>query len=259
MCSSNLSRSFQACQLISSTSCCWASCQVWFDPTSQFWFWPQLPQSWDHRPPPCPPSACATSGAAAWLGAAGGGCPACAGTAVSAFGVGCPAELQLLPLVEAVQPVLPLLEAVQPVLEAVHPVLDLVPQLPGLYLVVPSVVVLLLLAKEPPVAGQGSLQPLQHSCSPPTTPESPPQVLLQVETQIGLSSPFLTPWFPIWAIQPIYPFDLAFQPIFLKGFAALVFCIYFLNSKTVLLLSHEWFWNIWTPSPGRICWCTLPK
>ena len=27
MCSSNLSRSFQACQVISSTSCCWASCQ----------------------------------------------------------------------------------------------------------------------------------------------------------------------------------------------------------------------------------------
>ena len=91
MCSSNLSRSFQACQLISSTSCCWASCQVWFDPTSQFWFWPQLPQSWDHRLPPPPPSACATWGAGAWLGAAGGGCPACAGTAVSAFGVGCPA------------------------------------------------------------------------------------------------------------------------------------------------------------------------
>ena len=117
-------------------------------------------------------------------------------------------ELQLLPLVlEAVQPVLELqllplvLEAVQPVLEllslplvleAVQPVLEL----PGLYLVVPSVVVLLLLAKEPPVAGQGSLQlpsTLQHSCSPPTTPESPPRVLLQVETQIGLSSPFLTP------------------------------------------------------------------
>ena len=88
MCSSNLSRSFQACQLISSTSCCWASCQVWFDWTSQVWFWPQLPQSWDHRPPPCPPSACATSGAAA----SAGGCPACAGTAVSAFGAGgCPA------------------------------------------------------------------------------------------------------------------------------------------------------------------------
>ena len=82
------------------------------------------------------------------------------------------------------------------VLEAVQPVLELVPQLPGLYLVVPSVVVLLLLTKEPPVAGQGSLQlpsTLQHSCSPPTTPESPPRVLLQVETQIRLSSPFLTP------------------------------------------------------------------
>ena len=102
MCSSNLSRSFQACQVISSTSCCWASCQFWFDRasqfwfdwasqfrfdwTSQFWFWPQLP----HRPPPCPPSA--TSKTAAWLGAAAEGCPACAGTAVSAFGAGgCPA------------------------------------------------------------------------------------------------------------------------------------------------------------------------
>ena len=163
-------------------------------------------------------------------------------------------ELQLLPLVlEAVQPVLELqllplvLEAVQPllellslplVLEAVQPVLWLVPG--GAF------------GGGAPAARQGAtcgwprflaaaINTAAFMLSTNHSRKSTSGAPAGGNTDWAIQPIFNPMIIPIWAIQPIYPFDLAFQPMFLKGFAALVFCMYFLNSKTILLLSHEWF------------------